>query len=101
MTEATDAFVDGVRRAIRKSLFRQFKASGLDQDGVTRAVATTSETALRTAAVADLATVVAAAGPVVAALEAAAPDDPVLTTFNTVKDGVATGVQDLLLSAEA
>lgn len=92
----TDAFVANVRRSLRKSLFRKFSSAGLDQDAVTRAVATTSEAAMRTAAVEDLAALVAAAGPVVTALEAAAPDDPALLDFNVVRDNVSTEVSNLM-----
>lgn len=92
----TDAFVAEVRRAVRKSLFRKFRAAGLDQDAVTRAVATTSEAAMRDAGVADLAAMVAAAGPVVAALEATAPEDPAVETFNTIKAGLPPRIQALL-----
>jgi hypothetical protein len=92
----TDTFIADVTGSIRRSLFHRLKAHGFSQHELTNIVAGATRAAVLRARVADLATVLAAAAPVVAALEAASPGDPALTTFNTVKSGRDQAVQDLL-----
>lgn len=92
----SDTFVSEVTRSIRRSLFSRFKGLGISQSELTNLVAGSTKAALERAQVADLAAVAAAAGPVVAALTAAAPTDPALADFAAVTAGVSTDVQDLL-----
>lgn len=92
----SDAYIAAARRSMRRSLFQRFKAMGLSQDRITQNVAAVSGAMIEQAGVVDLAVLAAAAGPLRTALAAAAPADPALATFDSVKEGVGTPVRDLL-----
>lgn len=92
----TDAFVSEVTGSIRRSMFHRLKGLGLQQDQVTHLVAGATREAVSRALVADLVALARAAGPVVAALEAAAPDDPALAAFVAAKGGVVPPVAELV-----
>lgn len=93
----TDAFVSEVTGSIRRSLFHRLKAFGFSQDELTGIVAGATREAVRRAQVADLAAITRAAGPVAAALETAAPDDPALAAFAAARVAVDPAVSDLLV----
>lgn len=94
----TDTFVNDVTRSIRRSLFNRLRTLAVSQDELTRIVSGATRAAVGRSQVADMAAVLAAAGPVVTALEAAAPSDPALAAFATVRDAAAGSVQDLLVT---
>lgn len=93
----TAPFVADVTGSIRRSLFHRLKGFGFNQDELTGIVSGATRAAVSRGMVADLVTLAEAAGPLAAALEAAAPGDPALTTFNTVKSGLPTQVANLLV----
>ena len=92
----TDTFVNDVTRSIRRSMLHRLKALGLGEDQLRIIVSGASKAAVGRAQVADMAAVLAAAGPAITALEAAAPSDPALAAFIAVRDTAAPSVQDLL-----
>lgn len=95
----TDAFVADVTRSIRRTLFHRLKGYGFSQDELTNIVSGATRAAVERAQVAPLVTLAGAAGPVVAALQAAAPSDPALAAFTAASAGVPGPVMDLLTPA--
>lgn len=93
----TDTFINDVTRSVRRSMLHRLKGLGLGQDQLRITVSAAAKAAVGRAQVADMAAVLAAAGPVVAALEAAAPSDPALAAFVIVRDSADASVQDLLV----
>jgi hypothetical protein len=92
----TAAFVSDVTRSVRRSMLHRLKGLGLGQDQLRITVSAAAKAAVGRTQVADMAAVLAAVGPVVAALEVAAPSDPALAAFVAVRDSADTSVQDLL-----
>ena len=92
----TDTFVADVTRSVRRSMLNRLKGLGLGQDQLRITVATAAKAAVARAQVSDMAAVLAAAGPAIAALEAAAPSDPALAAFIAVRDTSSADVQALL-----
>ena len=92
----TDVFVADVTRSIRRSLFNRLRTLAVSQDQLTQIVSGATRSAVARAQVSDMAAVLAAAGPAIAALEAAAPSDPALAAFVTVRDAAPSDVQSLL-----
>lgn len=97
MTDPTPdtAYVAATRKSLRRALYRRFKVLGMDQDQVTIAVARVERSTLAATNLADMAALAAAAGPVVAALQAAAPGDPALANFVAVRDSSSDVIRDL------
>lgn len=93
----TDTFINDVTRSVRRSMLHRLKGLGLGQDQLRITVSAAAKAAVGRAQVADMAAVLAAAGPVVAALEAAAPSDPALAAFVAARDSADASVQDLLV----
>ena len=93
---SADAYLASVRSSLRRSLFQRLKPLGLSQDEVNRLVTVATGRVMDLSNVADLAALASAAGPVVAALTTAAPDNPALASFNTVRDNVRDPVRDLI-----
>lgn len=91
-----EALVKETTRSIRRSIYQRFMWAGLSPMQLTLTVSQATRAAVARSNIADLATMVAASAPVIAALEAAAPNDPALATFKTVKDRVGIPIQDLL-----
>lgn len=92
----TDTFVAQATQSVRRSLFLRLRGLGLSQSELTRLVAGGSKAAVKQAQVADLAVAAAAAGPVVAALQAAAPGDPALAGYQAVRDSLPSGIQQIV-----
>ena len=96
----SDTFVADTRRSLRRALFRRFQVMGLGQDAVTVAVAKVEQSTLNAIRLDELAAVAAASGQVAAALQAVAPTDPALASFNTVRETVSDSVRDLATYVE-
>lgn len=92
----TDTFIADVTRSVRRSMLHRLKGLGLGQDQLRITVSAAAKAAVGRAQVADMAAVIAAAGPVLAALEAAAPSDPALAAFTAATSGLPSEVTDLL-----
>ena len=91
----TDVFIAEVRRTLRATLFTRLSPFGLSQDEVTRLVATATDSAMKAAAIPDLAVAASLSGPVADALRAAAPDSPALKTYEDTRKGLSSGVRQL------
>jgi uncharacterized membrane protein len=93
MTDA--AYVAATRRALRRTLFRRFNAMGLGQDQVVIAVAKAEAATFASTNLTDLAAVAASAGEVAAALQAVAPTNPALVSFNAALDSAPPTIRDV------
>ncbi len=91
----TDVFIAEVRRSLRASLFTRLRPYGLSQDEVTRLVASATDNAMKVAAIPDLVVAASLSGPVADALRAAAPESPVLRTYDEARNGLSSGVREL------
>ena len=91
----TDVFIAEVRRSLRASLFTRLRPYGLSQEDVTRLVASATDSAMKAAAIPDLAIAASLSGPVADALRAAAPESPVLKTYEDTRKGLSSGVRQL------